>query len=93
MQISGIVLPLLVATCPNLTSISLTQLPPRRVYEDATVEALAFAFLARIPRLVDVELPHMIFFLGYGPHFFSYHFLLLVGLVRYLEIESSLMEG
>jgi hypothetical protein len=86
------VLPLLTSACTNLT-ISLMQLLSPRVYQEATTEPLTLTFLVRFPRLVDVELTHMIFFLGYGLRFFSYRFPLLAGLVHHLDIGSSLMEG
>jgi hypothetical protein len=58
------VLPFIVSACLNLTRVSLTQLPSPSEYPDAPTETLALAFLARLPRLADVELTHRISLYG-----------------------------
>ncbi|KAJ7363094.1 hypothetical protein DFH08DRAFT_1025795 [Mycena albidolilacea] len=64
------VLPFIASACLNLTRVSLTQLPSPSEYPDAPTETLALAFLARLPRLADVELTHRIspYGLSFGLH-------------------------
>ncbi|KAJ6469492.1 hypothetical protein C8R45DRAFT_1017254 [Mycena sanguinolenta] len=65
-QIWSVVLPLMAAACPNLTSLRLTDLDSPSSSYYAPTEILALAFLARFPRLVDLELTHL---WGVGVHF------------------------
>ncbi|KAF8185283.1 hypothetical protein K438DRAFT_1973994 [Mycena galopus ATCC 62051] len=53
------VLPLLASVCPNLTTVSLTELDSPSGYHNTYSETLALAFLARFPRLAHVEMTHM----------------------------------
>ncbi|KAF7334275.1 hypothetical protein MSAN_02389100 [Mycena sanguinolenta] len=58
-HIWSVVLPSIVAACPNLTSLRLTDLDSYSRSHEASTETLALAFLAHFPRLVDLELTHL----------------------------------
>ncbi|KAJ7253696.1 hypothetical protein B0H12DRAFT_1116235 [Mycena haematopus] len=58
-QVWSIVLPLIACACPNLTTLSLKEIDSGGGSHDAPSETLALEFLARFPRLVDVELTHL----------------------------------
>ncbi|KAJ6580729.1 hypothetical protein B0H19DRAFT_1328838 [Mycena capillaripes] len=70
------VLPLIASSAPNLTAVSLTELASPSRYKGAPDESLAFAFLASLPRLTDIELTHLQPFWGYhigrDPHYHRY---------------------
>ncbi|KAJ7363106.1 hypothetical protein DFH08DRAFT_1025819, partial [Mycena albidolilacea] len=56
LRIRSAVLPCVASACPNVTRVSLMQLDSPSV---SPIETFALTFLARFPRLVDVELTHM----------------------------------
>ncbi|KAJ6580742.1 hypothetical protein B0H19DRAFT_1369254 [Mycena capillaripes] len=59
------VLPLIASSAPNLTAVSLTELVSPIRNKGAPGESLAFAFLASLPQLTDIELTHLHPFWGY----------------------------